>query len=149
MFIASLVGTFGVQPSKALAFALVYRVRFLCELLQACGSFWGATWAALVRCVAHALRLPLSLLKPLLRLGGRLCSRLLLGGHGAGDRFDQLMLPMEDVRRVVRPKVMGNIRQKARRFIAGRLYDLTVETRKRLLHKRIPRVLIAALGRLL
>jgi hypothetical protein len=56
------------------------RLRFLCELLQACGSFWGATWAALLRGVAHAPQWPLSLLNPLLRLGGRLCSRPLLGG---------------------------------------------------------------------
>src|SRR5438874_5178827 len=67
------------------------RVRFLCERLQACGGWGGATWAALVRGVAHALRLPLSLLKPLVRLGGHLCSRPLRGGHGAGDRVDQLM----------------------------------------------------------
>ena len=44
---------------------------------------------------------------------------------------------------------MGHIRQQARRFITGGWNDLTVETRKRLLHQRMPRVLIAALGRLL
>ena len=80
------------------------RVRFLCELLQACGGLWGATRPPFFSCVARALKLPLSLLKPLLRLGGRLCRRPLLGGHGAGDRFDQLMLHIEDVRRVVAPR---------------------------------------------
>ena len=49
----------------------------------------------------------------------------------------------------MRPKVMLNIGQQARCFIAGRLDDLTVETRKRLLHERMPRVLIAGVGRLL
>ena len=44
---------------------------------------------------------------------------------------------------------MFNISQQARCFIAGRLYYLTVQTRKRLLHERIPRILIAAMGRLL
>ncbi len=59
------------------------------------------------------------------------------------------MLHMEDVRRVMRPKVMGNIREKARRFIACRLNDLTVQTRKRRFHEGMPRVLIAGWGHLL
>jgi len=125
------------------------RLHCLCEMLQAGGSFWRATWATLLRCVAYALPVPLSLLKPRWRLGGRLGSRPLLGGHGAGDGFDQFMLPMEEVWRVVRPKVMGNIRQPARRFIACRLDPLTVQTCKRLFHEGMPRVLIAAWGCLL
>jgi hypothetical protein len=56
------------------------RLRVLFELFQAYGCFGGATWAALVRRVARVLPWLLSLLKPLLRLGGRLCSRPLLGG---------------------------------------------------------------------
>ena len=40
---------------------------------------WGAPWAALVRRVSRLLKLPLHLLKPLLRLVGRLRSRPLLG----------------------------------------------------------------------
>ena len=92
---------------------LARRLRFLCELLQACGGLWGAARAALFRRVARALQLLLSLLKPLLRLGGRLRSRPLLGGHGAGDRFDQFMLHMEEVRRVMRAQVMCNIRQQS------------------------------------
>lgn len=107
---------------------LVCRVRFLCELLQACGGLWRAARSPLCRRVASALQLLLYVLKLLLRLGGRLCSRPLLGGHGAGDGFDQLMLHMEDVRRVMRPQVMGHIRQQARRCIAGRLDALTVQT---------------------
>ena len=86
------------------------RLHCLCEMLQAGGSFWRATWATLLRCVAYALPVPLSLLKPRWRLGGRLGSRPLLDGHGAGDCFDPCMLPMAEVWRVVRPKVMGTIR---------------------------------------
>ena len=44
---------------------------------------------------------------------------------------------------------MGNIHQQAWRFIAGRLDDLTGQIRKRLLHERLPRVLIAGVGLLL
>src|SRR4029453_2615514 len=62
---------------------LARRVRFLCELLQACGGLWGATRPPFFRRVARALQLTLSLLKPRLRLGGRLRSRPLLGGHRA------------------------------------------------------------------
>ena len=75
---------------------LARRLRVLCELLQACGSLWGATWAALFRRVARTLKL--SLLEPLLCLAGRLAGRPLLGSHGAADSFDQLMLHMEEVR---------------------------------------------------
>ncbi len=85
---------------------LARRLRFLFNLLQACGCLWGATWAALVRGVARTLQLPLALLKPLVRLGGRLARRPLLGGHGAADRFDPLRLHMEEVRRVVRAQGM-------------------------------------------
>src|SRR6266516_3792873 len=59
------------------------------------------------------------------------------------------MLHMEDVWRVLRPKVMGHIREKPRRFIAGRLHALTVQTRKRLGHEGMPRVLLTGWGRLL
>src|SRR5712691_6896866 len=44
------------------------RLRVLFELLQACGSLWGATWAALFRRVARPRKLLLALLAPLLRL---------------------------------------------------------------------------------
>ena len=59
------------------------------------------------------------------------------------------MLHMEDVWRVLRPKVMGHIREKPRRFIAGRLHALTVQTRKRRCHEGMPRVLLTGWGRLL
>jgi hypothetical protein len=59
------------------------------------------------------------------------------------------MLHMKQIWRVMGPKVLGNIRQSARGFIAGGLHDLTVETREGLLHEFLPGVLIACLGRLL
>jgi hypothetical protein len=54
---------------------------------------------------------------------------------------------MEDVRRVVRAEVMFHIGQQARGCIAGRLDHLTGQTRQRLCHERLPRVVSAALGR--
>src|SRR5262245_34525723 len=44
---------------------------------------------------------------------------------------------------------MLHVGQQARRFITGGLHDLTVQTRKRLLHKRMPRGVSTAVGRLL
>jgi hypothetical protein len=122
------------------------RGRFLCEWLQAGGGLWGATRPPFFSGVARALKWLLSWRQPLLRRGGRLCRRPRRGGHGAGDRFDQLRLHMADVRRVVRPTVLDNIRQQARRCIAGRLDALTVPSRKRLCHAGRPGVLSAAWG---
>ncbi len=58
------------------------------------------------------------------------------------------MLHMEHIRRVMRPKVMFNVREKSWGLITGRLNHLTVKTRKGLLHQLVPGVLIACLGRL-
>src|SRR5712691_8787346 len=91
--------------TEALA-RLARRLRVLFELLQACGSLGGATWGALFRRVARPRKLPLALLEPLVRLAGRFACRPLLGSHGAADRFDQLMLHREYVRRVGRAEVM-------------------------------------------
>src|SRR5262245_31248556 len=59
------------------------RLHFLGEMLQACGSFWRTTWTTLLRCVAYALHVPLSLRKPLVRLGGRLADRKFKRPFGA------------------------------------------------------------------
>ena len=75
---------------------LARRVRVVGEVLQACGSLWGATWAVLFRRVARTLKL--SLLEPLLCLAGRLAGGPLRGSHGAADRFDPLRLPREEGR---------------------------------------------------
>jgi hypothetical protein len=56
----------------------------------------------------------LHLLKLRLRLGGRLARYPLLGGHGAGDRLDQLLLHMEYIRRVVCAEVLFNISPQGR-----------------------------------
>jgi hypothetical protein len=49
--------------------------------------------------------------------------------------------------RLARSPLLG--RQETRRFIAGGLDNVTIETRERLLHQGIPVILIAAVGRLL
>ena len=59
------------------------------------------------------------------------------------------MLPMEEVRRVMGPKVVGHLREQARGCITGRLHHLAVETRKGLFHQCIPGGLIPCLSRLL
>jgi hypothetical protein len=86
--------------------------------------------------------------------------RLLSPRHGLGrsplfdgqrrcDRFAQLMLHMEEVRRVMRSEVLFHIGQQPRRLITGRLDDPTVQPRKRLLHAGMPGVVIAGSSRLL
>jgi hypothetical protein len=52
------------------------------------------------------------------------------------------MLPMEEVRRVMGPEGMGNIREQTLGCSTGRLHPLAVETRKGWRHQRIPRVVI-------
>jgi hypothetical protein len=59
------------------------------------------------------------------------------------------MLHMEEVRRVMGPKVMRHIRQQNWRFIACGLHNVTMETRERLRHEGMPRVLLAGWSRLL
>jgi hypothetical protein len=53
---------------------------------------------------------------------------------------------MEEVRRVMGPKVMVSIRQKAWGFIACGWHDSTRQTRESLLHERVPGVLVAGLS---
>src|SRR4029450_6543544 len=62
---------------------LARRLCFLGDLLQAWGGLWGTPRPPLSRRVTRLLKLPLHVLKPLVRLAGRLRSRPLLGGHGA------------------------------------------------------------------
>ena len=114
-------------PAEALVF-LARGFHFLRDLLQTRGRLWGTTRATLCRRVVGVcealLHLP-SVSSPAGRLGGS----PLFGGHRSRDGLAQFMLHMEEVRRVMRPKVMLNIGQQARRFIARRLDDVTVETR--------------------
>ena len=83
------------------------------------------------------------LLERLFCLGDRLGGSLLFGGQRDGDRFAQCMLHMEKVRRVMRPQVRFHRGQQARGCITGRLDHPAVEVRQRLLHVRMPCVLIA------
>jgi hypothetical protein len=73
----------------------------------------------------------------------------LCGGHWSGDGLAQVVLPMQAIRRVMRPQVLCNVRQQSRGLIAGRLDPLIVEPRQGLRHPLLPSVLIACLGRLL
>jgi hypothetical protein len=75
--------------------------------------------------------------------------RPLFDGQRRCDRFAQVMLPMEEVRRVMRPEVLCHRRQQAWGLSAGRWDHLTVESRQGRLHARLPGVVIPRLGRLL
>ena len=125
------------------------RCHILLNLLQARYHLWGAAWATLGRLVVGVVEALLHPLERLFSLGGSLGGSALFAGHGGRDGFAQLMLHMEHVRRVMRSKVMFNIRQQSRGFITGRLDHRAVETRKGLFHQGIPGVLIPCLGRLL
>src|SRR6266571_5456335 len=126
---------------EALVF-LASRVHFLLHLRQARCPLWGATWAGLLRLLVGVEQVLVHPLARFFRLGGR----SLFGGHGGCDGFAQLMLHMEEVRRVMCPEVVGNIREQPRGFITGRLNHLAVETRKGWRHQLIPRVLIPCWG---
>jgi hypothetical protein len=123
------------------------RWRVRCAWLQAGGSVWGATGAAL--CRRGARTLTWSWLAPLVGLAGRLAGRPLLGRHGAADRLDQRRRPREEVRCVGRTEVRLPGGQPARRCLTGGGHALTGPTRQRLLPKRRPRGVIPAVGRVL
>jgi hypothetical protein len=104
------------------------RLHLLLNLLTARDPWWGAAWAPLCRLVARGLERLLHPRERLFGFGRSLVSRPLFDAHGGGDRFAEFMLHMEEVRRMMCPQVMFHIRQKARRFITGRLNHPTVET---------------------
>ena len=74
------------------------RFERLLGLLQAHGCLWGAAWTALFGLVTRALRVGLHPFELLSGFGDGLVGGPLFGGHGTGDRFDQLVLHMEQVR---------------------------------------------------
>jgi hypothetical protein len=104
---------------------LVCRLGVLLELLKACGWFWRTTWSALVRLAVRAINGLWRRLKALPCLIGRFCCGSLLGRHGARDGFDQCMLHMEYVRRVMRAKVMLHRGKQTRCFLYFRQARLT------------------------
>ena len=96
-------------------------------LLQTPCHLWGAARAA-------PPRLFVVTLDGLLQTGTRRFSRrhglfggTLFGSHRRSDRLAQLLLHMEEVRRVMHPQVVFDIRSKPRRFVARRLDPLTLE----------------------
>ena len=119
------------------------------NLRQARCHLWGVARAALCRRVAGMGE---GLVHPragLFRLRGGLGGGPLCDGQRGRDRLAPCMLHMEEVRRVMRPKVVFHIREKSRGFITGRLAPLAGETRKGLFHQGMPGVLSPCLRRLL
>ena len=69
----------------------------------------------------------------------------LFGGQRCYDRLAQLMLHMEEVRRVMHPQMVFNISKKPGRFVTRRLDDVTLEMRQSACHQLVPGILIAGL----
>jgi hypothetical protein len=67
-------------------------------VLQAHGGLWGASWTALCGLVTCILRVGLQPFELLLGFGDGRVGRPLFGGHGTRNRFDQLVLYMEQGR---------------------------------------------------
>ena len=74
------------------------RVERLLGLLQARGVLWGTAWTALFGLVPRTGWSTLQPVKLLLGFGNGLLGRPLFGRHGPRDGFDQLVLPMAEVR---------------------------------------------------
>ena len=99
-----------------------------------------------------AVRMVEVLLQPVQSLFG-LCNGLvsssLFGGQWRRNGLTEFMLHMEQVRRVMGPKVMFIIREESRGFITGRLNALAMQASKGVFHQGMPGVLIACQCRLL
>src|SRR5262249_26087288 len=74
------------------------RFEGLLGVLQAHEVLWGASWTALFGLVTCILRVGLQPFELLLGFGDGFVGRPLFGGHGPRNRFDQLVLHMEQVR---------------------------------------------------
>ena len=79
----------------------------------------------------------------LFSLANSLFGGTLFAGHGSGDGLAQCMLHMEEVRRVMRPKVVFNIGQNPGSLITGGLNDRAVQLGQGRCHECIPGILIA------
>ncbi len=94
-------------PAEALV--LVARcLHLLLDLLQAHSALWGTARVVLYKLVVDHVEVLVHTRARLFRLGDGLVGRPLCGGQRAGDGLAPLLLPMEDVRRVRRAKVMGD-----------------------------------------
>jgi hypothetical protein len=87
------------------------------HLLQARCRLWGAAWATLVRLAGGVVDTFLHQGERLCRLHNDLCGSPLFDGQWGRDRLAQFILHMEEVRRVMRPKVMFHIGEQARRLM--------------------------------
>src|SRR5215208_2413811 len=91
------------------------RFEGLLGVLQAHGFLWGAPWTALFGLITRVLRVTLQPFELLFGLGDGLVGRPFFGGHGTRNRFDQLVLDMEQVRRVMRLQIVFHIGIRLRR----------------------------------
>jgi hypothetical protein len=105
-------------PSEVLML-LAISCHVLLNLLQARCHLWRTAQAALCRLTAGVVEVRVHPVECLFCLRNWLAGSPLLSGHWGRDGLAQFILPMEDVRRVMRPKVMFPIGQQARSFIAG------------------------------
>ena len=90
-------------------------------VLQAHGVFWEGARTTLCGLVTCTLWVGLPPFELLPGCGDSLVGRPLFGGHGTGDCFDQLVLPMAQVGGVVRLEILFHRGEQAGRFLAGRL----------------------------
>src|SRR5215831_12491939 len=82
------------------------RFEYLLGLLQAHDCFWGTARPVRFGLVTRGLGTGLYVFELLPGFGDGLVCRPLFRGHGPGDRFDQLVLHMEQVRLVVRLQIV-------------------------------------------
>src|SRR4029453_1888229 len=87
------------------------------SLLQAWSHLWRAAWTTLGRLTIGIVEALVHPLERLFSLRHGLGRRPLFDGQRRCDRFAQLMLHMEEVRRVMRPEVLCHIRQYSWGFI--------------------------------
>jgi hypothetical protein len=83
-------------------------------LLKTRGHVWGAAGATPFRLGVGTLGVLLHPVAPLFSRWNGPCGGSRFDGHRCRDGFAQCMLPREEVRRVMRPKGMFHIGQKAR-----------------------------------
>jgi hypothetical protein len=122
------------------------RFECLLGLLQAHGFFWGTARPVRFGLVTCALRAGLYVFELLPSFGDGLVGRPRFRGHGTGDGFDQCVLPMEQVRRVVGLERVFHIGQQPGRFIAGRLNHPAIELCQGRHHVFMPTGLITGLS---
>jgi hypothetical protein len=135
-------------PGAALGL-VASRLHLVRNLLQARCHLWGPPWPTLfwpARGVVEVLVHPRA--RRFSRRHG-LGRSPLCDGQRRCDRLAPRMLPMEEVRRVLRPEVLFHRRQPAWGLIAGRLDPLTGAPRQGRRHQRRPGIVSPRLGRLL